>query len=65
MLSYSLTFIVFDHENIVFTLKKCQFWQKFNVGEITLLGGMFRLLCLFEYSYLCFRKKFAIAINIA
>lgn len=33
-LNYDFTFKVFDHENTVLTLKKCQYWQKFNVGEI-------------------------------
>ena len=37
-LNYDFTFKVFDHENTVLTLKKCQYWQKFNVGVILLVN---------------------------
>lgn len=36
MLNYCHTLMEYDHGNIMLTLKKCQYWQKFNVGVILL-----------------------------
>ena len=36
MLNYCLTIMEYDHGKIMLTLKKCQNWQKFNVGVILL-----------------------------